>query len=201
MISSILLAAGQSLRMNGENKLIKEIDGIPLIKYAVKNILGSAIDELIIVLGHEKEVIESTIEKNKKIKFVYNDEFKNGLSSSIKTGLNHISNKSKAFFICLGDMPNVNQNIYNKLIKSKIKYNKKLKPNHRKEIIIPTYNDQEGNPVLFSIAMKNKIMKIDGDNGAKKIIDINKNAILHIPFDSDGIILDFDTQENFKALG
>ena len=49
--------------------------------------------------------------------------------------------------------------------------------------------------------MKNKIMKIDGDNGAKKIIDINKNAILHIPFDSDGIILDFDTQENFKALG
>ena len=39
MISSILLAAGQSLRMKGENKLTKEINGVPLIKYAVKNIL------------------------------------------------------------------------------------------------------------------------------------------------------------------
>ena len=54
MISAILLAAGESSRMKGENKLIKEINGTPLINYAVKNILGSAIDELVIVLGHEK---------------------------------------------------------------------------------------------------------------------------------------------------
>ena len=52
MNSCILLAAGQSKRMDGENKLIKEINGIPLIKYAVKNILGSTIDELIIVIGY-----------------------------------------------------------------------------------------------------------------------------------------------------
>jgi len=200
MISSILLAAGQSLRMKGENKLSKEINGIPLIKYAVKNILGSAIDELIIVLGHEKEVIESIIEKNKKIKFVYNPEFKNGLSSSIKTGLHHVAKQSKAFFICLGDMPDVNQNIYNKLIKSKFKYNKKLKLNHKKEIVVPTYNDQQGNPVLFAITMKNKIMEIDGDNGAESIIQLNKDTTLYVPFVNDGIILDFDTQESFNTL-
>ena len=91
MISSILLAAGQSLRMEGENKLVKEINGVPLIKHAVKNILGSAIDELIIVLGHEKSVIENIIEKNKKIKFIYNENYKTGMVSSIKKGLNHIS--------------------------------------------------------------------------------------------------------------
>ena len=52
MISSILLAAGESKRMENENKLIKEVNGISMLKYAVKNILGSSIDELIIVLGH-----------------------------------------------------------------------------------------------------------------------------------------------------
>ena len=111
MISSILLAAGQSLRMKGENKLVKEIYGVPLIKYAVKNILGSSVDELIIVLGYEKEIIEKIIEDNKKIKIIYNKDFKNGISSSIKTGLSHISKKSDAFFISLGDMPSINQNI------------------------------------------------------------------------------------------
>ena len=198
MISSVLLAAGQSSRMNGENKLIKEIDGVPLIKYATKNILSSTVDELIIVLGHEKDLIEKIIGTNKKIKFIYNKDFKNGISSSIKIGLNTISKKSQAFFICLGDMPNINQNIYNKLIKSMISYNKKLSPNHKKEIIIPTFENQEGNPILFSKFMKRQIMSIKGDIGAKGIIDLNRSKVLNVPFNNDGIILDFDTQEHFS---
>ena len=160
MNSCILLAAGKSERMNGENKLIKEINGIPLIKYAVKNILGSAVDELIIVVGYEKEKIENTIEKNKKIDFVYNKDFNNGISSSIKCGLSHISKKTKNFFISLGDMPNVNQNIYNKLIKAKNHYNKNLNPLNKKEIIIPTSDGKNGNPILFSIFMKKDIMNV-----------------------------------------
>jgi len=200
MISSILLAAGQSLRMKGENKLTKEINGVPLIKYAVKNILGSSVDELIIVIGHEKEIILKIIEDNRKIKFIYNNDFASGVASSIKIGLKNISKKSEAFFICLGDMPNVNQNIYNKLIKSKNSYNKKFNNKYKKEIIIPTFENQYGNPVLFSKFMKEKIMKINGDNGAKEIIQLNQDKILNIPFNQDGILLDFDTEDNFKTL-
>ena len=55
MISAILLAAGQSKRMRGKNKLTKKIDNIPLIKYSIKNILESSVDELIIVLGYQKK--------------------------------------------------------------------------------------------------------------------------------------------------
>lgn len=197
MISTILLAAGESKRMNGENKLTKEIDGIPLIKYAVKNILGSAIDELIIVIGYEKEIIENIVDKNKKIKFVYNKDFSNGMASSIKVGLNQISNKTKNFFISLADMPNVNQNIYNKLIKAKNNYNIKLKPENKKEIVIPTSDGQDGNPVLFSIFMKTEVMRINGDHGAKEIIEKNKTKILRVPFGGNGVILDFDTQDSF----
>ena len=75
MISAILLAAGQSKRMAGENKLTIKIQGIPLIKHSVKNILASLIDELIVVLGHQKEIIEKLIGKNEKIKFVFNKDF------------------------------------------------------------------------------------------------------------------------------
>ena len=75
MISAILLAAGQSKRMVGENKLTKEIKGIPLIKLSVKNILSSHIYELIIVVGYQKEIIETLIEKNNKIKIIFNKNF------------------------------------------------------------------------------------------------------------------------------
>ena len=197
MISAILLAAGQSLRMKGENKLTKEIDGHSLIVYSVKNILGSAISELIIVLGHDKDIIQNKIKPNKKIKFIYNDNFKDGVASSIKIGLDNISNNSEAFFICLGDMPNVNQNIYNKIIKSRYNFNKKTSPAYRKEIFVPTYEDKEGNPVLFSKFMKKKVMEINDDFDAQKIIKINTNKTLYIPIKNDGIILDFNTEDDF----
>ena len=154
---------------------------------------------MIVVLGHQKETIEKLIDKNKKIKFVYNKNYKNGISSSIQTGLRIISKKMEAFFICLGDMPDVNQNIYNKMIKTKLNYNKKLKPNFKKEIFIPTYEKKNGNPVLFTKHMKEKIMQISGDDGAKELIEIYKSKALHIPVKNRGITLDFDIQEDFNT--
>ena len=190
MISAILLAAGQSKRMNGENKLTKEIQGISVIKLSVKNILASSINELIIVLGHQKEIIQNLIDNNEKIKFVSNKNFESGMASSIKTGLNNLSEKTEAFFICLGDMPMVNHDIYNQLIKSK----------DNKEIIVPTYKGQQGNPVLFDKSMKEKILNITGDVGAKKILELNKDKILNLQIDDQGITKGFDTQDNFNSL-
>ena len=190
MISAILLAAGKSKRMNGENKLIKEIQGIPLIKHSVKNILFSSIDELIVVLGYQKEIIEKLIDKNEKIKFVFNKNFESGMASSIKTGLNNLSKKTEAFFICLGDMPMVSHDIYNQLIKSK----------DNKEIIVPTYKGQQGNPVLFNKSMKEKIIAITGDVGAKKILELNKDKILNLEINDQSITKSLNTQDDFSSL-
>ena len=189
MISAILLAAGQSKRMNGENKLIKEIHGIPLIKLSVKNILASSIDELIIVLGHQKVIVEKLIDKNEKIKFVFNKDFESGIASSIKTGLNNLSEKTEAFFICLGDMPLINQDVYNQLIRSR----------NNEEIIVPTYKGQQGNPILFSKSMKSIIISIEGDIGAKKILEQNKDKILKVKIDDINITKDFNTKDNFNS--
>lgn len=200
MISAILLAAGTSTRMEGENKLSKEINGIPLINYSIKSILSSSIDELVIVVGHEKEIIKNCIGVNKKVKIIFNSDYENGIASSIKFGLRNISNKAEAFFICLADMPMISQNIYNKLIKSRYNYNKKNIAEYTKEIIVPNHDGKKGNPVLFSKSMKKKIMNITGDNGAKKIIELYPRKVLNVPFKNNKILLDFDTQENFNFL-
>ena len=190
MISAILLAAGQSKRMNGVNKLTKEIQDIPLIKLSVKNILASSIDELIVVLGYQKEIIEKLIVKNEKIKFVFNKDFESGMASSIKTGLDNLSEETEAFFICLGDMPMVSHDIYDQLIKSK----------DNKEIIVPTYKGQQGNPILFNKSMKEKVIDISGDVGAKKILELNKDKILSLEINNQSITRSFDTQDNFNSL-
>ena len=188
MISAILLAAGQSKRMLGINKLSKIFKGVPLINHSVKNILNSNIDELIIVIGFESEVIKKLIPKNDKIKFVFNKDFQEGMSSSIKIGLNRISSKAKFFFICLGDMPMIDEKIYNKIIKDGQNYN----------ITAPIYKKKQGNPVFFSITMKSEIMKIKGDFGAKKILETNNKKVFNLNINDDAILKNYNTQENFN---
>ena len=187
MISAILLAAGQSKRMGDENKLTKKINGIPLIKHSIKNILSSSVDELIVVIGYQKKIIEKLIDKNEKIKIIFNKDFESGVATSIKLGINNLTEQSEAFFICLGDMPMVNKFIYNQLIKSR----------NNKEIVVPTYKKQQGNPVLFSKSLKSKIITIQGDVGAKKILELNKDKILNVEIDDKSIRKDFNTKGDF----
>ena len=99
-----------------------------------------------------------------------------------------MSKRTTAFFICLGDMPLVNKDIYNLLIESK----------NRKEIIVPSYEGKQRNPVLFLISMKEKIMSIQGDAGAKKILELNKDKITYVQIDDISIVKDFNTKENFN---
>jgi len=188
MISVILLAAGQSKRMEGENKLTKNYNNLALINHAVKNIVDSDIDELIIVLGYQNEIIKKIINKNKKIKFVFNKDFKSGMASSIKTGLKHLSKLTEYFFISLGDMPNVNKEVYNVLLQSRKNQN----------VIIPTFNEQEGNPVLFPKKMKKEFLKINGDIGAKKILKSYKKNVIKIKISNSGILENFNTNDNFN---
>ena len=94
----------------------------------------------------------------------------------------------------------INKNIYNKLIKSRYKYNKNLRPDLKKEIFVPTYEGKESNPVLFSIFMKNKIMSISGDVGAKEVLELNKDKILNVDIKNKNITIDFDTKDSFDSL-
>ena len=189
MISAILLAAGQSKRMKGENKLIKKFQGIPLIKHSVKNILDSDVNELIVVVGYQKEIIEKIIDKNKKIKFIFNKNYDEGMASSIKVGLKHLSENSESFFISLGDMPMINYNIYNQLIESR----------NQKDILVPTYKNQQGNPVMFNKSMKEKIMQISGDVGAKQILKLNGSKIFNLKINDQSIVKGFNTQNDFNS--
>ena len=81
MISAILLAAGQSQRMGGDNKLIKKYNKKHLINYILDTLIKSKIKKIIVVLGFQNSKVKKIIVKNKKINFVYNKNYKIGRAS------------------------------------------------------------------------------------------------------------------------
>ena len=118
MIRAILLAAGQSKRLEGENKLIRKFKNKPLISHVINSLIKSKVSKIIIVVGHEDRKIKKIIKNNKKIIFILNKKYKLGISSSIKAGLKKISKKNKGFIIVQSDMPFIKSSDINKIFNS-----------------------------------------------------------------------------------
>ena len=76
MIKAILLAAGQSKRIKNENKLLKIYKKKPLINHIINSLIKSKVNKIIIVVGYESDKLKNVIQKNKKIKFIKNANYK-----------------------------------------------------------------------------------------------------------------------------
>ncbi len=191
MISSILLAAGQSERMQGENKLLKKYKKKYLINHILKSLIKSKVNKIIIVLGYENKKIKKIALKSKKIIFVVNSQYLKGISTSIKCGLKKISKKNIGFLIAHADMPLVSKTILNALCSA-------LK-NKNEEIFIPVYKKRIGNPLAFKYSMIKFLKRIKGDRGAKKLIRSNKSKIKLMKMKSKSILIDFDQLKDFPS--
>ena len=191
MIKGILLAAGQSRRLKNENKLIKIFKDKPLIHHALNSVQNSKIKKLIIVLGYQFKEVKKNIKKNKKIIFVHNKNYKNGMSSSIKSGLKKISKKDKGFIILQSDMPFVKTSDINKIYNSIIK--KKYLVHALK------YKNRIGNPIGFDISILNKFKKIRGNVGAKYMVKRLHKSTNFIKISSDKVFKDFDKALDFRT--
>lgn len=190
MITAILLAAGQSKRLKGENKLTKLFKGKPLINHILFSLIKSKVNNIVIVLGYEHLKIKTKLLKSKKINFVINKNYKKGMSSSIKTGLKKLPKNNKGFLIVLGDMPNITKTTINKICLSITRSDK--------EIILPKFKNRIGNPIGFKHSMIKSIYKIKGDRGAKNIIKKNSKKIKFLNINSKSILTNLNTKRNFS---
>ncbi len=191
MISAILLAAGQSKRMQGQNKLLKKYKKKYLINHILNTLVKSKVNNIFLVLGFQNLKVRKIIIKSEKIKCIYNKKYKSGLSSSIQIGLKKISKKNIGFLIVHADMPLVSKRIINVLC-SAVK-------NKNKEIFVPVYKKKLGNPLAFKYSMIKSLQKIKGGKGAKKIIKTNKSKIKLIKVNSKSILIDFDQLKDFPS--
>ena len=191
MIKAILLAAGQSKRMKSENKLIKLYKNKPLINYSLNVLKKSKVNKIIIVLGHQHKEVKKIIKKNKKIIFTYNKNYKQGMASSIKTGLKKISKNDKGFIIAQSDMPFVKQSDINKICRS---------INSKKFLVHALkYKTRVGNPIGFDSSLIKKFKNIKGQFGAKFMVKRLKNRTNFINTSSLKSFKDFDKVSDFRS--
>ena len=195
MISAVILAAGESRRMGTQNKLLLPIGGEALLVKLVTSVCASDVSQVIVVIGHEAEKIRRKLNEF-PLNFVYNPNFSEGMTTSIKYGVKVVSHECDGLLICLGDMPFINTSEINKLIHAYVK--NRIKGEGL--IVVPVFKRQRGNPVLFSIEFRNDILEHKKASGCKEVIMKNSDSVMEIEMDDEKMLLDVDTMEDYQSV-
>ncbi|MCE7056739.1 nucleotidyltransferase family protein [Algoriphagus sp. AGSA1] len=186
----IILAAGESSRL-GYPKQIAQYKGKTLLQYAIDAANGADAEKRVVVLGANRDEIKRTFPGN-SIPNIPNPNFKEGMASSIKTGMEYMLkfDKPDQVIIMLCDQPFVDSKLLNKLISTQ--------EESGKGIVSCKYSKTFGVPILFGNSYFKELMQLTGDEGAKQIALSNEADMASVDFPKGKV--DIDTEEDLRDL-
>jgi molybdenum cofactor cytidylyltransferase len=181
----IVLSAGQSSRM-GSDKALLDIDGNSTIIHIINKLLKFS-NHIYIILGNNfdtvKKEVETYFRNSIAISFIYNEQHRKGMFSSVQKGFKGVSGKNPVM-LQLIDQPFISQNVYEELVAKFDPSNLITQPSFLKNEI-----KRSGHPILFSPEFKDIVLSypidsqlndvIKDNNERRKFIEVNDESILH----------------------
>lgn len=184
---AIILAAGESRRMNAP-KMLLPFNGQTIIEKVIKNVSGSGVDKIMVVLGAGKDDILKVIRKY-TVNHCYNHNYMQGMLSSVKCGFRSLPEDFEAALVFLGDQPMIPAEVVNAVISAYRSSNK--------GIIIPVYNRKRGHPLLIDSKYRDEIEKLESKASLRFIAQKFHNDVVEVETKTPGILKDIDTQEDY----
>ena len=183
-ICGVLLAAGYSTRYRG-NKLLADIGGRPLINYSASAL--APCDRIIAVVRADDKTSMAVL-NTLGVDCVFNDEAGRGMGHSIACAI-HASPDSGGWCLLPADMPYVKAATTQRLISAL---------HDGSDLAAPFYNEHRGHPVAFSNQFRDVLAGLDGDCGARSIIEHHVNQLTVVDCDDAGVLIDIDTVEELE---
>jgi len=186
-ICAIILAAGESKRMKVPKMLLPYKDKT-IIEKVIENIISSGIEKVIVVLGSGKDdILEVT--GNLPVTNCYNENYKQGMLSSVKCGFRKLDEECGAVLLFLGDQPGIEPDVIKILIET---YR-----NSGKGIVMPVYNKKRGHPLIIDSKYRDEIAGIDESGTLRNLVHKFKDDIHEVKVKTQSILKDIDTQEDY----
>ena len=191
-VSAILLAAGESRRMGGVNKLLLPIDGVTLVRRTAETLLASGIEEVVAVLGFEAEQVERAL-SGLPLRFVMNDAFREGQETSVRAGLSAIEPGTDGVMICLGDQPALNPGDIREIERAFIE-------RKRGSVLVPMYRGTRGNPIVLDRNGLDQILARGGKFGCRQLTTHHADLVEPYEMSNDHVLKDIDRPEDYAAI-
>lgn len=170
--------------MGGSNKLLADLGGKPVLTHVLNTIAATNLPALV-VTGNDRERIEALA----TVPTVHAPGYAEGLSRSLRTGVAAAPADWQAAIICLGDMPGIAPETLRALAAN-------ATPS---AIVIPTFDGQPGNPVLWGRDHFPRLCTLEGDTGGRPLLSELAACVTQLPVSDAAILADIDTTEALEA--
>ncbi len=194
VVDAILLAAGQSTRMGGPNKLLEPVGGQPMIRRVAETVHSAGIRRLVVVTGHQAGRVRDAL-SGLDCAFAENPDYPSGMGSSVAIGARaafEAPAPPDAAIICLGDMPDIAPAMLDALIAN-------FDPEAGRAIVAAASGGQRGHPVLWDRRFADDLASLGGDSGGRDILQEHAGQVVTVETDDDAVLRDLDTPEAFDA--
>jgi molybdenum cofactor cytidylyltransferase len=187
-VAGIILAAGASQRM-GQPKPLLLWRGKPFICHVARTALDAGLAPVVIVIGAHADEVRSAL-ADLPVEIVYNPNWAEGQSTSVRTGLQALPPETTAAIFLLADQPRIPV----ELVRALMARHAQTQP----PIVAPMIEGKRGNPVLFDYSVFPDLMSLQGDAGGRLIF--SRYPAAYVPWHDPNLLLDVDTLEDYERL-
>lgn len=187
-IFAVVLAAGSASRF-GSTKQLAEFDGVPLVQRALDVAAEVCGDNTVLVLGHDWKAVADACAPLAGF-IVINDEYANGLGSSIARAMQSVRDVTDAVIVLLADQALVSGEHLQALCAAWSGAND--------EIVATAYADTFGVPALFARGCFKDLADLQGDAGARQLMTDRRFRLKKIVFEPAAV--DVDTPDDLKRI-
>jgi molybdenum cofactor cytidylyltransferase len=192
LVSAVLLAAGSARRMRGADKLLEAVDGAPLIRRAAEALLASRADETLVVLGPGQDARRAAL-SGLGLRIVENRSAAEGMASSVRAALAATGPETDAAVLALADMPEIGPAHIDRLIAA-------FDPAEGRAICRAATDDgRPGHPVLFGRRFFETLARLEGDRGAREVLEEHADLVELVPTPGSAAVVDLDDPEAWAA--
>jgi molybdenum cofactor cytidylyltransferase len=186
---ALLLAAGESRRM-GQSKALLPWQGASLLLYQVTALKDAGIDRVVVVLGHQAQCLRPILEGQERVSLVFNPDYLQGKTTSIKAGLKALEASDLATLLVLNvDQPRRPETI---------RYLLQQHQSGHALITIPTYQGKGGHPIVLAPALLDELLLINEETqGMKAVAQRHKAHTQRVEMESPEVLWDLNTPEQY----
>jgi len=193
MVSAVVLAAGESKRMDRKKELLP-IAGEPMIRTVVRKLLASGkIDEVIAVLGHEANGVGAALSgvTDERLELIGNGRYSEGMGTSLAHAAQACLWGTGAIVVALGDAPFFTTDDVNALLEAHA---------GGAAIAVPVFQGRRGHPVVLDGSFREELEGLTGDTGARHILERESASVVEVELPDDGFLVDIDDPDDYEAV-
>ena len=190
--SAVVLAAGTSSRMEGRHKMLLPVGDKPVVRHTVERILEASPQEVVVVTGCKgRDVMEALAEL--PVALQPNPRYEEGQMTSAAIGTGALTRATDAVMMCLGDMVLLEPGDYADLVRAYV-------DETDRSIVIPYFNGQRGNPILFAASYVHEVAMGERHIGCKKLANQYPEDVFRYEVAHDRFTADMDTPGDYARM-